>query len=143
MNLPDVNPHGLEADVDGLRPAADAHEKLVALDLGAVVQREHDRPVGALAPHRGRVHARVHDDPLVGERRAHLVAGERLLAREQAGPALDDDDLLATEPLEALGHLGADRAAAEHEQPARQLLGRGDASVVPRVHVREAGDRAG
>ena len=75
--------------------AADADQQLVAHDLGAVVDRQHDRSVGTFAPHRGRVDAGMHFDALRGEGGAHLLARERLFASEQPRPALDDGDLLA------------------------------------------------
>ena len=83
----------------------------------------------------------MHFDALRGEGGAHLVSRERLFASEQSRPAFDDDHLLAPEPLEALRHLRADSTAAEHEQSARQLLGRRDVAVVPRVDVCEPGNR--
>ena len=67
-------------------------------------------------------------------------AGERLLACEQPVRPLQDDNLLAAEPPERLGHLDPDGAAAEHEQPPRDLFGAGRGPVVPGAGLGQAGN---
>ena len=120
-SLPGLEADGVEAEVGGRRAAADGDEDLVGLELAAVGQR------GVTAPSlpSPRVTAVIaapvmHGDALGLERRRATLAGERLLAAEQPVAAFDDRHLLAPEPLEGLGHLGADGAAAEHEQPPRE-----------------------
>jgi hypothetical protein len=115
-------------------------EDLVGGELAAVLQRGHDRAVGAVTPRRGHAGADDDRDALGFEGGAHLLARERLLVGEQWIEGLDDRDLLAAQPLERLRHLGADRASAEHEQAPGQLLGRGDRAVVPRRQVAQAVD---
>src|SRR5262249_48333527 len=70
-----------------------------------------------------------------------LLPGERPCARPQPVRTLQDHDLLAAEPPERLGHLGPDGAAAQHEQPAGDLLGAGRRAVVPRPGLGQPGNR--
>ena len=98
-------------------------------------------PSEPLPPRGGHGDAGDDGDALGLERRGELVAGEGLLPTEEPIAALDHRDLLAAEAPERLGHLGADGAAAQHQQPARQLLGRRDRAVVPRRDVPQPRDR--
>jgi hypothetical protein len=110
---------------------ADGDEQLVGGELPPVLDRGDDRPSRAVAPGRGQLGPDDHTDVLGLERGPDLLAGEGLLVGKQPVQRLDNGYLLASEPLERLGHLYADRAAAEHQQPARQLPGGGGAAVVP------------
>src|SRR5918994_1384063 len=106
----------VQPEVARARAAPDRDEDLVGGELAAVPQRGHDRAVGPVTPRRGHEGADDDRDALGFEGGAHLLARERLLVGEQPIEGLDDRDLLAAQPLERLRHLGADRAAAEHEQ---------------------------
>ena len=97
-------------------------------DLAAV--RAHGRRLGALA----HVHA------VLAQRLLDVLAGERLLAREQAVGGLDQRDLRA-EAAPGLGHLHADHAAAEDRQPPGRLLGGGGLPVGPGLGLLEPVDR--
>jgi hypothetical protein len=125
----------VEAYVAGLRAASDGDEDLVGGELSPVFEDGDDRPVRAGSTRRG--HAGPHDDgdALGLERGTDLLACKRFLVGEQPVERLDDRDLVATQALERLGHLGADGATAEHEEPPGELLGRGDVTVVPRRDV--------
>ena len=59
-------------------------------------------------------------DPFGGELRLHQCGNLRILARQEARSHLDLR-YPAAEAGEGLSHLRADRSAAEHHQPARQL----------------------
>ena len=82
-----------------------------------------------------------HRDPQLGECGGEFGAGEGLLLGQQPVGLLDDGDLLGAQPAEGLGHLRADHPAAEHQQPARDLFGRGDVTVVPDGDVAQPVDR--
>ena len=107
-------------------------------ELTAVRQRRHDRAAAAQAVGGGHAGAGHHDDALGPERGPQFLAGERLLPREQPLRALEDHNLFTAQAFERLGHLGADGAAAQHDQPPGQLLGAGDRSVVPRAGLAQA-----
>ena len=79
--------------------------------------------------------------PSASRAASDLVADEGFLDAEHVVDGLDHGDLVGSEPSEGLGHLDADDTAAEDEQTARDLLGLGDVTVVPRDGVGEAVDR--
>jgi hypothetical protein len=122
---------GVQAEVGGAWTPADRDQQLVGAELLPVLDRGHDRTSRTLAPGRGQRGPDEHADVLGLEGGPDLLAGEGLLVGEQPVQRLDDGHLLAAEPLERLGHLDADRPAAEHQQPPGQLLGGGGAAVVP------------
>ena len=70
----------------------------------------------------------------------HLLAGERLLAAEQARERLDDRHLGA-ERVPGLPELDADDATAEHDQPLGNPLGGRGLAVRPRLGLRQARNR--
>ena len=137
---PGLEPDVLQAEVGGGGPAAHRDQDLVAGELPPVRHLRHHRAVVAQPAGRGHPHAGHHGDALGLERGLQFLAGERLLAREQPVRPLQDHDLLAAEPLERLGHLDADGAAAEHEQPPRDLLRAGRGPVVPGAGLGQAGN---
>src|SRR6266496_2158911 len=117
------------------RLSADRDQDLVGDDLPAGVQRGQHRPVATVPAGRGQQRPGVHGHALGLERAADLGAGERLLPREQPVRALDHGHLPDPQPPARLRHLQPDRAAAEHQQPARQVLHGGDVPVVPRPQL--------
>src|SRR6266536_3244499 len=124
--------------VDRHKPARrqpDRGQDLVGDDLPAGVQRGQHRPVATVPAGRGQQRPGVHGHALGLERAADLGAGERLLPREQPVRALDHGHLPDPQPPARLRHLQPDRAAAEHQQPARQVLHGGDVPVVPRPQL--------
>ena len=74
------------------------------------------------------------------ERRAHLLAGERLLVRDQPVRGLDHGDL-RPERAPGLRHLHAHHAAAEDGQARGHLLRGGGLAVGPRPRLAQAVDR--
>ena len=84
--------------------------------------------------------AEVELDPVRRERRAERVAERLRLARQHVVHALDERDRSA-QAVHGLRHLDSDRAAAQHEQPARHLGQRGHLAVRPdAVQLAQAGD---
>ena len=89
-----TEPAGLEADrlqaeVAGRRSPADGDEDLVGLDLAAVGERGDDRAVGAVARAPRSIATPVTTAmPSASNAARDLLAGERLLAGQQPGPAL-------------------------------------------------------
>ena len=88
-------------------------------------------------------------DPLALERGRERLAKRGRLTREQPLGALDDRDRRA-HACDRLGELDADRPAAEHEQPPRDLGQAGRLAVGPHTleltqprHGRDHGIRAG
>ena len=80
-------------------------------------------------------------DPVRRERLAELLPEARGLLREHAVGALHQGDGGA-EAGDGLGHLHADRAAAEDDQPLGDLLDAGDLAVGPdAVELVQAGNR--
>ena len=129
---------GLEADPVDARAPAGGDEQAVAAQLAAVVELED--VVVAVAPRGGRVHAERELDAVAAQDLGERLAERRRLAREQVLGALDERDL-AAEAANGLRHLDADRAAAEHEQPARDRLHAGHLAVRPDAfELAQAGD---
>src|SRR5436853_454636 len=79
-------------------------------------------------------------DPARDERVVDQPRRERLLAAEQARQRLDDRHARA-ETRPRLPQLGADDAAAEHEQPLRDGTGGRRLPIRPRRGLREPRDR--
>jgi hypothetical protein len=131
----------LQAEIGGGGPAAHRDQDLVAGELPAVRDPGHDRAVRAHPTGLDHPRSGHHGDALGLERGAQLLAGERLFARQQPVRTLQNHDLLAAEPPERLGHLSPDGAAAEHEEPAGDLLGAGRRPVVPRPGLGQPGNR--
>ena len=142
IGLPGSRPTRLEADVVGVRAAADRHEQLVAAHRAARLELDLDLAARRARDRRG-LHARA-----ARPRRARAGAcstwslGERLLARDQAVGRLDQRDLRAEAAL-GLGHLDADHAAAEDRPaapaPASRSWPRGSSTASPRAGRRSAG----
>ena len=133
--------HGVHAYVRGVRPAPHGHQDLVTRYFAPSVEGDGHRPVGALPADAHDLRSGEDPDPLRFEPGLDLLARERFLPCQQARSALDHGDLIGAEALAALGHLGADGAAAQHDQATGELLHRGDVPVVPGVDVGQAGDR--
>ena len=141
----DAVPAGLDAD--GVEPdAVGAHappgrdQQLVALDLEPAVER-HLHAAAVVRGDRRDVDAGAHVDALLGQPTADGLADGARLARDEPVAALDDRHL-GPEPAHRLGHLGADRAATDHDQVARDLLRARDLPVRPdAVERRDPVDR--
>ncbi len=103
--------------------------------------RRFDWAAAAQAAGRGHAYTGHHSDALGLERGPQLFTGERLLPREQPLRALQDHHFPAAEALVCLCHLGTDSAAAQHEQPRRELVHASDPPVVPRPGLTQARDR--
>ena len=101
---------------------------LVAAQLAAVLEGQDI--VLALAPRGGRVHAEEKLDAVAPQDLAERLAQWRGLAGEDVPGALDQG-YLAAEAAHGLGHLGADRAAAEYQQAPRDGLHAGHLAVGP------------
>ena len=87
------------------------------------------------------MHAEVQLDAVAAQDLGDGLAERPRLAREDVVHALDERDL-AAEARDGLGHLDADRPAAEDEQAARDLLHPGRLAVGPQaVELAQAGDR--
>ena len=124
--------------VDARAPAG-GDEQAVAAQLAAVVELED--VVVAVAPRAGRVRAEDELDAVAAQDLAERLAQRRGLAGEQVLGALDERHL-AAEAADGLGHLDADRPAAEDEQPARDRLHAGRLAVGPdAVELAQARDR--
>ena len=122
---------GLEADALDERPAADRHEHQVALDRLAVAEDHRQRV--ALLLDAGALLAELQRDAALAERLRELLRRIGVLLRDQRVEHLDDRHLGA-EAVEDRRELGADDAAAEDHEPARDLglreqPGRVDAEV--------------
>src|SRR5215210_7583044 len=128
----------VEAELAGVRAAAERGDELAALDGGAVVELDADG-VARVRDLR-RLAARADVDPQRGERVADLLAGEHLLRRQHVALALDERDLGA-ERLVGLRELRTDHPAAEDEDAVGHLLGRGGLAVRPRLGLLEPLDR--
>jgi hypothetical protein len=74
------------------------------------------------------------------ERVGHLLAGKRLLSREQPLLRLDERDL-GPEAVPGLRHLGAHRASTQDDQAVRNRLRGGRLAVVPRLRLAQPVDR--
>ena len=118
----------LQADPVDARAPAGGDEQTVAPQLAAVVELED--VVVALAPRGGRVHSERELDAVAAQHLAERLAQRRRLARKHVLASLDEHHL-AAEAAHGLRHLDADRAAAEHQQPARNLLHAGHLAVCP------------
>ena len=123
--------------MSGLRPTATSsrsppdHAAVVELDAGRTVLVARD-------PHGARAGANV--DPALGQGRGDLLAGERLLAREQSVERLDHGHA-GSERAPRLGHLDADDASAEHDEMTGRVAGRRDLAIGPRLRLGEPRDR--
>ena len=113
-----LKPDRLQAERPGRRAATHGDKDLVGLDLAAVGERGDYRTIRTLPPGGGQGDAEDDRDALRSERSRKLVTGEVLLPAEEPLAGFDHRDLLAAEPAERLSHLGADGAAAQHQQAA-------------------------
>ena len=133
-------PDRVQADVLHARAAAGGHEQPVAAQLVAVRELEH--VLVAVPARGGGVLAEAQLDAVgrQGLGRAPLPSGSGSRGSTWSAPSTSAD--LAAQPHHGLGHLDAHRAAAEDEQPPRDLLQAGDLAVRPHaVEVRQALDR--
>ena len=113
-------------------------EQPVAAQLAAVVEDQH--VVVAVAPGRDRLHAEDQLDAVPSQLLAEGVAERRGLAGQHVLGPLDQGHV-AAEPAHDLGHLGADRAAAEDQQVTRHGLHAGHLAVGPHaVELAQPGD---
>ena len=94
-------------------------EQVVTAQLTAVPQGQDI--VRAVAPRGGGVHAEEEFGAVAAQHLAERVAQRRGLAGQHVPGPLDQGHL-AAQPPDRLGHLGADRPAAEDEQAARDGL---------------------
>src|SRR4051794_9367581 len=123
-----LDPGGFEADpLDAWSPAG-GHEHAVAAKLGAILELEH--VVLALAPGRARADAERELDAVAAKDLPERLAEGRRLAGQKVLGALDEGHL-AAEATDGLGHLDADRPAAEDEQAPRDRLHAGHPAVGP------------
>ena len=124
---------GLHADRLQAKPVhagapAGGHEQAVAAQFAAVVEDQH--VVLSVAPRSGRVHAKQQLDAIGAQHLAERFAQRRGLTREHMGGPLGEGHLAAEAP-HGLGHLRADRPAAQNEQAARDRLHAGHLAVGP------------
>src|SRR5207237_9371508 len=108
----------LEAEVLDVRRAPDRDEHQVG--LGGLTLAEVDRERAPLLLDLRALLAEVERDFLLLERLRELLRGVFVLLRDEPRQHLDDRHL-AAERAEDRGELGADDAAAEDEEAARQL----------------------
>ena len=135
--LPRLEADRLDPELRGPRAAADGDEQLVASQAVARLELEPHLPV----PRRGDgLDADAHVDPAIDERGVDELCGERLLPAEQPRHCLDDGNT-RPERCPRLRELHARDAAAEHEQPAGDLLRGRRLAVRPRLRLAEPGDR--
>jgi hypothetical protein len=112
---------------------------VVAAQLAAIVEGED--VVRTVTSRGGRVHAQQQLDSVVAEHLAKRLAQRRGLAGKYVSSGLDEADL-ATETAHCLRHLGADRPAAEDQQPPRDCLHPGHPAVGPHtLKLAQAQDR--
>ena len=114
-------------DLDA-RAAAGGDEQAVAAQLAAVVELED--VVLSLAPRGGRPPAEDDLDAVAAQDLAERLAQGRRLSREHVCGALEQHGL-AAEPAHRLRQLDPDRAAAYHEQAARDRRHGGRFAVGP------------
>ena len=119
---------GLEPDSVDARTPAGRDEQAVAAQLAAVLELED--VVLAVTARGARARAEDELDAVAPQDLAERLAERRRLACEHVLGALDERNL-AAEPAHGLGHLDADRAAAEDEQPPRDRLHAGRLAVGP------------
>ena len=110
------------------RAPAGGDEDVVAAQLAAVLEGQH--VVLAVAGRGGRAHAEDELDAVPPQALAERLAERRRLVDEHVRGRLDQGHL-AAQAAHGLRHLGADRAAAEDEQPPRDGLHAGHLAVGP------------
>ena len=139
-----VDPHVtiIEADADVLEPepgdgsaTSCCDEQHLAMDA-TVLEDQLDLTGTASSFHHPRAEPQF--DTFTGQDPLHGRAGLRIVVRQQVVEHLHDR-YLAAEALKRLGELEADRAAAEHDQPSRQLGELEDGAVRHVRNVCEAG----
>jgi hypothetical protein len=83
----------------------------------------------------------VNIDAHANQSRLQFIASELLLAGEEMIEKLNDCDLFRAESLPRLGHLHADRPAADHQQTPRHIFGGGHVPGIPSPGPRKTIDR--
>ena len=128
----------LQAEPGHPGPSAGGREQPLAAQLMAVVQDQD--VVVAVAPRGGRRHAEKQLDTVPAQFLAECLAQRRGLAGQHVPRSLGQGHL-AAQAAHGLGHLGADRPAAEDEQAAGDRLHRGHLTAGPDVvQLAQAGD---
>ena len=110
------------------RTTAGGDEKVVAAQLAAVVERQY--VVLAIAPRGGRLDPEEELNAVAAQDLAECLAQRRGLPGQDVRGPLDQGYLPAQAP-HGLGHLGADRPAAQDQQPPRDGLHAGHLAVGP------------
>jgi hypothetical protein len=137
---PGLEADGLETEVIGDRSAPRRDQQLVADDGSAVREVHHHGTLG-VAFDTGRGDGRVDGDAIGLQRLLQLLAGERLLGRQQAVGHLDDSHLGRAESTVCLCHLDADGPTAEDDEAVWHVIGTRGVAVVPRADVSQAVQR--
>ena len=121
------------------RPTPGGHQQPVAAQLPAVAEDQH--VIFAVAPRGHGLDAQGQLDAVTPQLRTERLAQRYGLAGQHVRGRLDQRHLTAQPPHD-LGDLGADRAAAENEQPTRDGLHPGRLPVGPHpLQLAQARDR--
>ena len=141
IGRPGSSPTGLEAEVAvfGRRPTATRISSASTTRAVVEVARTGPSPAGrSTAVIRTPVMTAMPSASSAARTSSPAKGSSRARSRSMAST---HGHLVAAEATDGLGHLDADRAAAEHEQAAGDVLGGGDVAVVPGAGLGQPGDR--